>query len=90
MEVLCSFNIVQPYQETTKFWYLVWQSAGKPLNTELHRIMKVTRNKYHYQIRRCKRIEDFLRNKKIVENRFDNDLDLFKEIKKTETKWSRD
>ena len=44
--------------------------------------MKVTRNKYHYQIRRCKRIEDFLRNKKIVENCFENDLDLFKEIKK--------
>ena len=44
--------------------------------------MKVTRNKYHYQIRRCKRIEDFLRNKKIFENCFDNDLDLFKEIKK--------
>ena len=44
--------------------------------------MKSTKNKYHYQIRRCKRVEDFIVNQKIIENCFENDNDLFNEIKK--------
>ncbi len=31
---------VQPYKDKSIFWHSVWESAGRPLNTELHRIMK--------------------------------------------------
>ena len=44
--------------------------------------MKSTKNKYHYQIRKCKRVEDYLKNNKIIENCMENDNDLFREIKK--------
>ena len=44
--------------------------------------MKRTRNIYHYQIRKCRRVEDYIRNKNIIENCIDGDTDLFAEIKK--------
>ena len=73
---------VEPFQENARFWHAVWNSAGRPINSELHRIMKRTRNKYHYQVRKCKRVENFIKNQKIVENCLDNDMDLFAEIKR--------
>ena len=56
--------------------------AGKPLNSELHRIMKYSRNRFHYQIRKCRRVENYIKNQKIVENCIKNDTDLFNEIRK--------
>ena len=44
--------------------------------------MKKTRNLYHYQIRRCRRVEEYIVNKNIVENCINGDTDLFAEIKK--------
>ena len=44
--------------------------------------MKHTRNVFHYQIRKCRRVENFIINKKIIENCIENDADLFTEIKK--------
>ena len=31
---------VKPFKDKAYFWHQVWNSAGKPLNSELHRIMK--------------------------------------------------
>ena len=73
---------VEPYQEKARFWYSIWLSAGKPLNTVLHNIMKKNRNQFHYQIRKCKRVENFLINQKLIENCLDDNNDLFKEIKR--------
>ena len=70
-------DYVEPYQDRAQFWFSIWSSAGKPINTVLHNIMKKTRNQYHYQIRKCKRVEDFIKNKKLVENCLDGDNDLF-------------
>ena len=44
--------------------------------------MKRTRNMYHYQIRKCRRVEEYIINKNIIENCIDGDTDLFAEIKK--------
>jgi hypothetical protein len=76
-------EFVEPFQDKAHFWYSVWCSAGRPQNTELHRLMKHTRNVFHYQIRKCRRVENFINNKKIIENCIENDADLFTEIKKT-------
>ena len=78
-------QFVEPMQDTAKFWYTVWLSAGKPVNTELHRIMKTTRNQFHYQIRRVKRVEEYLKNCKLAQNAVENDLDLFSEKKGVES-----
>ena len=75
-------EFVEPLQKNAQFWYAIWLSAGKPLNTELHSIMKRTKNRFHYQIRRCRRVENFLKNQKIIENCITDDKDLFEEIKK--------
>ena len=40
---------VRPYRDTAFFWHQIWVSCGRPLNTEVHNIMKKTRNIYHYQ-----------------------------------------
>ena len=49
-------------QDDALFWHSVWISAGRPLNTKLHRIMK-TKNIYQYQIRKCKRMSSTLKKK---------------------------
>ena len=49
---------VQLPKDKSRFWHSVWISAGKPINTELHRIMKKTRNAYHFQIRKNKKLTE--------------------------------
>ena len=43
-------DFVKPYREDSLFWHAIWVSAGRPQNTQLHLVMKSTRNKYHYAI----------------------------------------
>ena len=38
---------VKEFKDISLFWKMVWISAGRPLDNELHRIMKRSRNKYH-------------------------------------------
>ena len=60
-------EIVQPFSNDAKFWNAVWISAGKPMNTALHLIMKRTRNRYHFAIRKCKRAsEKILKDKMLM------------------------
>ena len=81
---------VEPYQDNAKFWHSVWISAGRPINTELHKIMKRTRNRFHYQVRKCRRVESYIKNQKIVENCLEGDMDLFNEIKKQRANTNED
>ena len=74
---------VKKTQEDARFWHAVWMSAGKPMNTELHRLMKHTRNQFHFAVRRVKRKEAEIRNNKFVKCCLDNNVqDLLGEIKK--------
>ena len=72
---------VKPYKENAYFWHQVWQSADKPINTQLHTIMKKTRNKYHYQIRKCKKAENAVRRNRLLDACLNGNGDIFKEIK---------
>ena len=58
---------VKPFRDTAYFWHQVWVSAGKPINTELHRIMKKTRNTYHFQVRKCKKSEEIIVKNKLLD-----------------------
>ena len=75
-------SLVQPYRESAHFWHQVWDSAGRPMNTELHKIMKRTRNLFHYQVRKLKRTEDTISRNKLLDACINGDCDLFSEIKK--------
>ena len=73
---------VKPLKEAAHFWHQIWVSCGRPLNTEIHKVMKRSRNVYHYEIRKCKKSEDQIRKNKILMSCLDNkQSDLFKEIK---------
>ena len=72
---------VKPFRDNAFFWHQIWQSCGRPLNTEVHRIMKKTRNIYHYQFRKCKNAEDRIRKDKLLSAVLGEGGDLFKEIK---------
>ena len=48
---------VLPSKETAHFWHAVWKSSGRPINTELHKIMKSTINQYHKNFKQCQRSE---------------------------------
>ncbi len=72
---------IQPYKEDSMFWHAVWESAGKPINTELHKVMKSTRNRYHYQIRKGKRMAETLKKDALIKACMENNDDIFKIIK---------
>ena len=73
---------VQPFKDDSYFWHQIWQSAGRPINTELHSIMKQVRNVYHYQLRKCKNAENSIRRNKLLDACLNGNGDVFKEIKK--------
>ena len=43
---------VKHHKDTALFRHSIWKSAGRPINTELHNIMKKTRNVYHMEYKR--------------------------------------
>ena len=73
---------VKPFRDKAYFWHQVWVSAGKPINTELHRIMKKTRNIFHFQYRKCKKAENLIVKNKLLDACINGNGDLFTEIKK--------
>jgi hypothetical protein len=56
---------VRPYREEAYFWHQVWQSYGRPLNTDIHTAMKKSKNKYHYEFKKCQKAEDKIRRNKL-------------------------
>ena len=73
---------MQPFKDTAMFWHSIWLSAGRPLNTELHIIMKKTRNQYHYQIRKNRKMNDIIKKNRLLNACINNNGDIFDEIKK--------
>ena len=76
-------DFIKPFYDSAKFWYSIWISAGKPINCVLHTIMKKTRNKFHYVLRKVRKLqnkhrkENFLSH--IIENKVNN---IFTELRK--------
>ena len=73
---------VQPFRENAMFWHAVWISAGRTINTALHQVMKRTRNIYHYQIRKARRMTECIRKNTLLDACINNNGDIFKEIRK--------
>ena len=47
---------VAPAKKDALFWHSVWMSAGRPTSGGLYQVMRWTRNKFHYAVRRAKRL----------------------------------
>ena len=75
-------DLVEPFRDRAYFWHQVWISAGKPVNTELHKIMKRSRNIYHYSYRKCKKSEMITSKNKLLDACLNGNGDIFKEIKR--------
>ena len=75
-------NEVEPFKKDAYFWHAVWMSAGRPLNTTLHRIMKRTRNVYYLQIRKCKNMANILKKNTLLNACVSGKGDIFTEIRK--------
>ena len=80
--IACWHEDIQPYKEKSMFWHSIWISAGRPINTELHRLMKKTRNIYHLQIRKNKKLAEKLKKNAFLKACIDDNEDIFKLIKK--------
>ena len=72
---------VKPHRDKAYLWHQIWKSAGRPINTQLHSIMKRTRNIYHYHYKKCKKAEEKIKRSKLLSACLGEGGDLFKEIK---------
>ena len=72
---------VKPFRDQAYFWHQLWLSCGRPLNTEVHRIMRMTRNRYHYEFKKCKKSEEKIRRNKLLNACINEGADIFNEIK---------
>ena len=73
---------VKPYKNDAAFYHAVWRCAGRPDTGPLREKMVQSRNQYHYAIRRCKRMADSIRARKLLEASEVGSLDLINEMKK--------
>ena len=73
---------IAPFRDKALFWSSVWISAGKPRNNELHKIMKRTRNIYHLQIRKSRKMAELLKKNTLLDACITDRTDIFKEIRK--------
>jgi hypothetical protein len=57
---------VHPFRQNARFWHAIWVSAEKPLNCQLHFIMRRTKNIFHYQVKKCKKAELEIKKQKLL------------------------
>ena len=75
---------VKPFRDDSLFWHSVWVSAGRPQNTVLHQIMRSTRAKYHFAIKKIRRLESEIRKDNMLQDSLNGKInDILKHIKST-------
>ena len=72
---------VKPFKDDAYFWHQTWKSWGRPINDDLHRMMKRTRNKYHFEYKKCQKAEDKIKKSKLLDACVSGNGDLFQELK---------
>ena len=79
---------VKPFQNEARFWYSLWESAGKPVHSSVPGIehdlftnMKASKNHYHFAVRRTQNNLKSIENDKVVSKM--GSPAMFEEIKKS-------
>ena len=76
-------TFVAPFKEDADFWDSIWVSAGRPQNTELHRVAKHTKYKYHRVIKKVKNCEKEIRKSNFLSDCLDGKVqNILKEVKR--------
>ena len=52
------------------------------MNSQLHNLMKKTRNTYHFMIRKCRKYQDRIKSNKLLEACLNNKGNIFEELRK--------
>ena len=81
-KTLACWDEVSRHKQDAYFWFQVWVSCGRPLNCQVHNVMKRTRNIYHYVLRKCMKSEESFKRSKLLSACLGEGGDLFEEIKK--------
>ena len=76
--ILAWNEYVKPYQAESKFWFGVWQAAGRPREGELFILQRNTHMQYKYSIRRLKRAKSQLLQDKFTQKLLNGGGDIFK------------
>ena len=74
---------VAPQRKDSLFWHSIWLSAGRPNHGQLFQIMKATRNRFQYALRRVRRAADAIKAQKLFEASLWGGGDLLAELRKT-------
>ena len=72
---------VGPYQKEAKFWFSLWESAGRPSFGDLYQVMRESKMQYKYAVRRLKKAGDMIKNDKFVQDLLRGGRNIFKEVK---------
>ncbi len=81
-------DVAEPVRENALFWHWLWNECGRPHNGAVADIMRRTRAKYHYSVRKLRREANECSRRKLAES-VANDKsqrDLWQEIKKMKHK----
>ena len=73
---------LEPLRQDSLFWHAIWLQSGKPNTGQLYELMKFLRNKYHYAVRKTKKLSESLRAKDLFEQAKAGDVDLLKAMKR--------
>ena len=65
-----------------RFCHAILVSCDKPINTQVHNIIKRSRIQFQYRVRKCKRAENYIKRNTLLDMCLKGDTDLFEEIKK--------
>ena len=74
---------VAPAKKDALFWHSVWMSLGRPKAGGLYQVMRWTRNKFHYAVRKAKRMAGTMKAKKLLLAAEEGNLALMKEMRNT-------
>ena len=79
---------VKPFHNEARFWHSLWSSAGKPIHSatpgvehDLFKLMKNSRNQFHFAVRRTQNRLSKIQNDKIVSKL--GTPELFEELQKS-------
>lgn len=72
---------IEPLRKDALFWHAVWISAEKPTTGALHSVMAHSRNKYHYAVRKAKKLSKQIRANNLLDAANRGEADLLKEMK---------
>ena len=76
-------DLVKPFHDNALFWHDIWVQCGRPRDGAVANIRRLTRARYHKEVRTVKKNNEALRKQRMCELISDNrSRELWQEVKK--------